>query len=181
MKKALSAKKFFLIMAASVFLLVALLGCGEEKKEEKKAAAPKAAAPVTKAGGTLVFGRGGDSVGLDPAYETDGNSFMICDNVLEALVEYKDESTALEPGLAESWTIAPDGKTYTFNLRKGVKFHDGTPFNADAVVFSLGRQMKERNTQILRQGLGDPAPGAPARILGVDGNGQDRRLHRSDG
>ena len=41
-----------------------------------------AAAP--KPGGTLVFGRGGDSVGLDPAYETDGNSFMICDNVLEA-------------------------------------------------------------------------------------------------
>jgi ABC-type transport system substrate-binding protein len=96
-----------------------------------------------KPGGTLIFGRGGDSVGLDPAYETDGNSFMICDNVLEALVEYKDESTALEPGLAESWTIAPDGKTYTFKLRKGVKFHDGTPFNADAVVFSLGRQMKE--------------------------------------
>jgi ABC-type transport system substrate-binding protein len=96
-----------------------------------------------KPGGTLIFGRGGDSVGLDPAYETDGNSFMICDNVLEALVEYKDESTALEPGLAESWTIAPDGKTYTFKLRKGVTFHDGTPFNADAVVFSLGRQMKE--------------------------------------
>jgi peptide/nickel transport system substrate-binding protein len=92
-----------------------------------------------KPGGTLIFGRGGDSVGLDPAYETDGNSFMICDNVLEALVEYKDESTALDPGLAESWTIAPDGKTYTFKLRKGVKFHDGTPFNANAVVFSLGR------------------------------------------
>ncbi|MFY9708448.1 MAG: hypothetical protein WAJ95_21225, partial [Desulfobacterales bacterium] len=54
-----------------------------------------------KQGGTLVFGRGGDSVGLDPAYETDGNSFMICDNVYEALVFYKDESTALEPGLAE--------------------------------------------------------------------------------
>src|SRR5210317_2081753 len=77
------------------------------------------AAPKT--GGTLVFGRGGDSVGLDPAYETDGNSFMICDNIFEALVAYKDESTALEPGLAKSWTISPDGKTYTFSLRKGVK------------------------------------------------------------
>jgi len=86
-------------------------------------------------GGTLVFGRGGDSVGLDPAYETDGNSFMICDNIFEALVAYADESTALEPGLAESWKISSDGKTYTFKLRKGVKFHDGTDFNADAVVF----------------------------------------------
>ncbi len=58
-----------------------------------------------KYGGTFVFGRGGDSVGLDPAYETDGNSFMICDNIYEALVAYKDESTALEPGLAKSWKI----------------------------------------------------------------------------
>ncbi len=83
-----------------------------------------------KKGGTFVFGRGGDSVGLDAAYETDGNSFLVCDNIYEALVFYKDESTALEPGLAKSWKISPDGKTYTFYLRKGVKFHDGTPFNA---------------------------------------------------
>ncbi len=100
-------------------------------------------------GGTLVFGRGGDSVGLDPAYETDGNSFMVCDNVYEALVAYADESTNLEPGLAESWKISDDGKKYTFHLRKGVKFHDGTPFNADAVVFSIGRMMKERNVKFL--------------------------------
>ena len=104
-----------------------------------------AAAP--KHGGTLVFGRGGDSVGLDPAYETDGNSFMICDNIYEALVAYKDESTALEPGLAKSWKISPDGKQYTFYLRKGVKFHDGTPFNANAVVFSIGRMMKNRKVK----------------------------------
>ena len=51
-----------------------------------------------KSGGTLIWGRGGDSVGLDPAYETDGNSFQVCDNIYEALVFYKDESTDLEPG-----------------------------------------------------------------------------------
>ncbi len=105
-----------------------------------------------KSGGTLVFGRGGDSVGLDPAYETDGNSFMICDNVFEALVAYADESTAIEPGLAESWDITPDGKTYTFHLRKGVIFHDGTPFDANAVVFSIGRMMKQRNVKFFGQG-----------------------------
>ena len=103
-----------------------------------------ALAQTPKKGGTLVFGRGGDSVGLDPAYETDGNSFMICDNVHEGLIFYRDETTDLEPGLAESWTISPDGLTYTFKLRRGVKFHDGTPFNADAVVFSHGRMMKGR-------------------------------------
>jgi ABC-type transport system substrate-binding protein len=110
-----------------------------------------------KSGGTLIWGRGGDSVGLDPAYETDGNSFQVCDNIYEALVAYKDESTDLEPGLAESWQISSDGKTYTFKLRKGVKFHDGTPFNADAVVFSIGRMMKERNVKFHGKGLDIPA------------------------
>jgi peptide/nickel transport system substrate-binding protein len=114
-----------------------------------------------KQGGTLVFGRGGDSVGLDPAYETDGNSFMICDNIYEALVFYKDESTALEPGLAESWDISPDGLTYTFHLRKDVKFHDGTPFNADAVVFSIGRMMKDRNIKFFGKPLEVPAQERP--------------------
>ena len=114
-------------------------------------------AMAAKAGGTLIFGRGGDSVGLDAAYETDGNSIMICDNLYEQLVAYKDESTALEPGLAESWTISPDGKTYTFKLRKGVKFHDGTDFNADAVVFSIGRMMKERNVKFFGKGWEIPA------------------------
>ncbi len=109
-------------------------------------------AATPKSGGTLVFGRGGDSVGLDMAYETDGNSFMIGDNIFEALVAYKDESTALEPGLAKSWNTSSDGKTYTFHLRKGVKFHDGTPFNADAVVFSIGRMMKERNIKFHGKG-----------------------------
>jgi len=115
-----------------------------------------ALAGAPKSGGTLVFGRGGDSVGLDPAYETDGNSFMVCDNVFEALTAYKNESTDLEPGLAESWDISPDGKTYTFHLRKGVKFHDGTPFNADAVVFSIGRMMKDRSVKFYGKKLEIP-------------------------
>ncbi|MEW6265994.1 MAG: ABC transporter substrate-binding protein [Thermodesulfobacteriota bacterium] len=125
------------------------------------AMAATALAAQPKKGGTLIFGRGGDSVGLDPAYETDGNSFMICDNVLEALIGYKDESTELEPGLAESWQISPDGKTYTFKLRKGVKFHDGTDFNANAVVFSLGRQMKERKVKWVGKGYEIPAQERP--------------------
>ena len=91
-------------------------------------------------GGTFIFGRGGDSVGLDPALEEDGESFKVCDNIYDTLVQYKDGSTELEPGLAERWESAEDGLTWTFYLRKGVKFHDGTPFNADAVLFSLNRQ-----------------------------------------
>lgn len=91
-------------------------------------------------GGTFIFGRGGDSVGLDPALEEDGESFKVCDNIYDTLVQYKDGSTDLEPGLAEKWESSEDGLTWTFFLRKGVKFHDGTPFDADAVLFSLNRQ-----------------------------------------
>jgi peptide/nickel transport system substrate-binding protein len=132
-------KKIILLMTLAVFLCA---GTG--------LAAPKH-------GGTFIWGRGGDSVGLDPAYETDGNSFQVCDNIYEALVAYKDESTELEPGLAKSWEISSDAKTYTFQLREGVKFHDGTPFNADAVVFSIGRMMKERNVKFHGKGWDIPA------------------------
>jgi ABC-type transport system substrate-binding protein len=123
--------------------------------------AAAATAQTPKMGGTLIFGRGGDSVGLDPAYETDGNSFMICDNVFEALVAYKDESTDLEPLLATSWEVSPDGKTYTFKLRQGVRFHDGTAFNANAVVFSLGRQMKAPNVKFFGNGWDIPSQERP--------------------
>ena len=91
-------------------------------------------------GGTLIFGRGGDSVGLDPALEVDGESFKVCDNIYDALLQYKRDSTDLEPALATHWESSADGLTWTFYLRKGVKFHDGTPFNAEAVLFSLNRQ-----------------------------------------
>ncbi len=91
-------------------------------------------------GGTFIFGRGGDSVGLDPALEEDGESFKVCDNIYDTLIHYKDGSTEVEPGLATSWESSEDGLTWTFHLRKGVTFHDGTPFNAEAVLFSLNRQ-----------------------------------------
>ena len=91
-------------------------------------------------GGTFIFGRGGDSVGLDPALEEDGESFKVCDNIYDTLIHYKDGSTEIEPGLATSWESSEDGLTWTFHLRKGVTFHDGTPFNAEAVLFSLNRQ-----------------------------------------
>ncbi len=91
---------------------------------------------------TVVFGRGGDSIGLDPALETDGESFKVADNIYETLVRFKEESTALEPSLAASWAVSDDRLTWTFNLRPGMMFHDGTVCNAEAVVFSLARQFK---------------------------------------
>ena len=94
-------------------------------------------------GGVIVFGRAGDSVGLDPARETDGESFYATHQVFDTLVEFKTGTTEVVPALATSWDIASDGLTYTFHLREGVKFHDGTDMNADSVVFSLDRQLSE--------------------------------------
>lgn len=87
----------------------------------------------------LVFGRGGDSVALDPAIVTDGESAKVTVNLFETLVNFGEQDTTIHPGLAESWDVTEDGLTYTFKLREGVKFHDGTDFNAEAVVKNFER------------------------------------------
>ncbi len=95
---------------------------------------------VASAGSTLVFGSSGDAVRLDPADATDGESIQRMDNIFEGLVEYEEGSVLIQPCLATSWETSADGTEIVFHLRKGVKFHDGTDFNADAVVFSFARQ-----------------------------------------
>ena len=100
-------------------------------------AGPAAAQPP----GTLVVGLVAEPVNLDPAQVTDLNSARVGRRVVETLVTFPEESTQLVPGLAESWTISKDGLQYTFRLRPGVTFHDGTPLNAQAVKFSIERQI----------------------------------------
>ncbi len=88
---------------------------------------------------TLIFGRGGDSVTLDPSQMLDGESAKVCDMVYDTLVQYRGATTDIEPALAKMWESSADGLMWTFHLRQGVQFHDGTPLNANAVVFSLNR------------------------------------------
>ena len=94
---------------------------------------------VTPTGGTLIFGRGGDSLTLDPVLVLDGESAKVCDMLYDTLIQYRANTTDIEPALAEAWESSTDGLVWTFHLRQGVQFHDGTPLNADAVVFSLTR------------------------------------------
>jgi len=101
-----------------------------------------ALAPVdAQPAGTLVVGLVAEPVNLDPAQVTDLNSNRVGRRIVETLVTFPDESTQVVPGLAESWAISKDGLKYTFKLRKGVSFHDGTPLNAEAVKFSIERQI----------------------------------------
>src|SRR5881396_3619607 len=96
---------------------------------------------VAQPAGTLVVGLVAEPVALDPAQVTDLNSNRVGRRVAETLVAFAEGSTQIVPGLAESWTISRDGLQYTFKLRKGVKFHDGTPLDAEAVKFSIERQI----------------------------------------
>jgi peptide/nickel transport system substrate-binding protein len=100
-------------------------------------AGPASAQPA----GTVVVGAVAEPVNLDAAQVTDFNSTRVIRRITESLIAFPDDSTQLVPGLAESWTVSKDGLLYTFKLRKGVKFHDGTPFNAEAVKFSFERQI----------------------------------------
>jgi peptide/nickel transport system substrate-binding protein len=90
-------------------------------------------------GSTLVFGRNQDAVSLDPAIVTDGMSLNVARITMEGLTGYKLGSFDVIPALATSWTVSPDGKIWTFNLRHGVKFQDGTAFDANAVKFNFDR------------------------------------------
>ncbi|MEK4627185.1 ABC transporter substrate-binding protein [Solibacillus sp. FSL R7-0682] len=87
----------------------------------------------------LVFGRGADSVSLDPGIVTDGESFKVTQNLFETLLNFGEQDTTIHPGLAKEWTVSDDGLTYTFQLQEGVKFHDGTDFNAEAVIKNVDR------------------------------------------
>jgi len=90
-------------------------------------------------GGTLTYGLSGDVDGtLDPGVTHFDTTIRVTLNICEPLV-WMPNATEFWPGLAESWEVSEDGLAYTFKLKQGVMFHDGTPFNAEAVAFSFDR------------------------------------------
>jgi peptide/nickel transport system substrate-binding protein len=93
--------------------------------------------------GVLVVGQVAEPQALDPSTVTAANDFRILVNVFEGLVGYAPGTLDIVPKLAESWEVSEDGLQYTFKLRPGVTFHDGTPFNAEAVKFTFDRMLDE--------------------------------------
>ncbi len=90
--------------------------------------------------GRIVFGRSGDAVKLDPAVITDGESSNPVEQIFDTLVRYTPGTATIEPGLALSWTSNAEHTVWTFALRPGVTFHDGTPCDAAAVAHAFERQ-----------------------------------------
>lgn len=132
-------KKIMALALSATLILVSLTGCGGSK------ASSEGTAP--KASDTLIYAQGAEPRGLDPALVDDGESAKVMSNIYEGLLKYNQDSTKVEPSLAKSWEVSPDGLTYTFHLQEGVKFHDGTDFNAEAVKFNIDRQLPPQVTE----------------------------------
>ena len=88
---------------------------------------------------TLIFGTSADPVVLDGALVSDGESLRAIDQMFEGLVTLEPGGTEVAPNLATDWEASEDGLEWTFNLREGVTFHDGTEFNAEAVCYNFDR------------------------------------------
>ncbi|MCF6317583.1 MAG: ABC transporter substrate-binding protein [Marinosulfonomonas sp.] len=94
---------------------------------------------------TIVVGLQAEPVTFDPTQISDLNTARVVRRIYEGLIGIKYGTYDLEPRLAESWEVSEDGLVYTFKLRAGVKFHDGTDFNAEAAKFSFERQRDENH------------------------------------
>lgn len=90
---------------------------------------------------TLIIGQTDEPRSLDPHTTTSSNDFRICENLYEGLVRFAPGSLRIEPSLATAWEVSEDGTRYTFHLREGVRFHDGSSFDAEAVAFNFGRML----------------------------------------
>jgi len=117
----------WVLLVTSLLMALGLAGCG-----------PKSGA---EAPSTFVFARGADAQKLDPADVSDGESVNTMAQIFEGLMAFKPGSLELEPRLAARYAISEDGLRYTFVLREGIRFHDGTLLNAASARFSFDRQM----------------------------------------
>lgn len=121
--------------AAATSLVLLLAGCGSSSGA--------VAGSQPRDGGTLIIGQYQEVTQFDPNRQYSWETWRIDRNIYETLVDEDLSSPTgvprIVPKLATSWTVSPDATTYTFQLRKGVKFSDGTPFDAQAVQFNVRR------------------------------------------
>lgn len=135
-------------IAAVILIIIILAGAGyyyytptTTMPTATSAASATSAKPLFK--DTIVVGTT-DSVAsvIDPAESYDYFGDSMIRNLGSRLMDYAPGTTTIVPALATDWSVSPDGRTWTFNLRQGVKFPDGTPFNASVMKYSIDRQMK---------------------------------------
>jgi peptide/nickel transport system substrate-binding protein len=129
-----SAVRRLLAGCAASALAITLAGCAESERDQ---GTEEGGAGAT--GGTMVFGAPGAPEHFDPIFATDGETFRPSRQIYDTLITYAQGTAELAPALATEWSSNPEGTEWTFTLREGVTFHDGTPFNAEAVCFNFNR------------------------------------------
>ncbi|MGP9615971.1 ABC transporter substrate-binding protein [Arthrobacter sp. AOP36-A1-22] len=126
------------VLGIGSIAMAGLVGCTKATTpEELPTAAPPSRSIVKNL--EIRFGTPASPAILDPALASDNESFRVTRQIFESLISVDPDTGAPTPGLATKWTTSKDGLTYTFTLRDGVSFHDGTEFNADAVVHNFER------------------------------------------
>lgn len=121
-----------LATAGALALAIGLTACAESERDSGDGSGGDG-------GSTFIFAGASDPVMLDPALASDGETFRVSRQIFEGLVTTEGDSTELAPALATEWESSEDGLTHSFTLREGVKFHDGTEFNAEAVCANFDR------------------------------------------
>lgn len=104
----------------------------------------RAAGSVAR-GGTFTFARAADSLFLDPVNIEQNADIWISENLYDTLVQPTADGKGVEPGLAESWEVAPDGMTVTLKIRPGLKFADGSPIELSDIKWSLDRASSKKD------------------------------------
>ena len=116
-----------------IFTLGSMEGSLAQTKPEAAKAKPKPKVPQK-----LVVASGTDALTMDTHFGLDAPTFTILDHMVESLLELTPKGEIV-PRLAEKWEVSPDATEFTLQLRKGIKFHDGQPFNAEAVKVNFDR------------------------------------------
>jgi peptide/nickel transport system substrate-binding protein len=125
---------------------------------------------------TFILAGVGDPKNFDPAINDEGPSLQPARQIFETLIQHRPGTADIEPGLAERWEPDRSGRVWTFHLRKGVKFHDGTPFDAAAVCFNFDRwyTMRGKAAQTQMYYYGDVFEGFAKN----EGEAQGRPVYR---
>ncbi|HWI52658.1 MAG TPA: ABC transporter substrate-binding protein [Symbiobacteriaceae bacterium] len=157
-------KRMSLAMALITILALALSACSSgTKTPDKSTPTPTPSTPAAK---TLTIGILTDPGTADGQMTTE--EYLMPLNIFDRLVEVETTGpgqSKLVPGLAEKWDVTPDGKTYTFFLRKGVKFHNGDELTADDVLYTFDRMLNPK-TKALNTDFLDMIEGASDRMDG---------------
>ena len=147
-------------LALSMLALLVAIACAPPAAVPSPTGAATASAAATpKRGGTLVVAAGADPGHFNPAITTAGGTHFVADNLYNGLV-FLDEKLEPRPDLAQSWAVTDGGRTYTFKLRQGVKWHDGTAFSSADVKFSF--------EQVLLKYHSRTKAGLEAVLAGID-------------